>query len=78
MAMGSGKISGLEFPIFFASGILIYKIFVNVGISLNKAGNVPDGKALNAASVGANNVNGPAPDKVPSNEQVSTATFNVV
>ena len=39
---------------------------------------MPEGKALNAASVGANNVNGPGPDKVPSNEQASTAAFRVV
>ena len=31
MAMGSGKIEGLEFPIFFASGILIYKLFGSIG-----------------------------------------------
>ena len=31
VAMGSGKISGLEFPIFFASGMLIYKLFGNIG-----------------------------------------------
>ena len=30
-------------------------------------------KAFRAASVGANNVNGPAPDKVPSRPQVSIA-----
>ena len=39
---------------------------------------VPAGSALNAASVGANNVKGPGPDNVPSKEHVSTATFNVV
>ena len=53
-------------------------MFVSVGISFKRAGTVPDGDALNAASVGANNVNGPGPDKVPSNEQASTAAFKVV
>jgi len=47
-------------------------------ISFKRAGTVPDGSALNAASVGANNVNGPVPESVPSNEQASTATFKVV
>ena len=54
------------------------KISVNCGISASKAVTVPAGNKLNAASVGANNVNGPAPDKVPSNAQASIATFNVV
>ena len=31
MAMGSGSIKGLAFPIFFASGMLIYTIFSNIG-----------------------------------------------
>ena len=31
MAMGSGSIEGLAFPIFFASGMLIYTIFSNIG-----------------------------------------------
>ena len=53
-------------------------ILVNCGISFNKAGTVPAGNALNATSVGANNVNGPGPDKVASNEQASIAAFNVV
>ena len=35
------------------------------------------GNALKAASVGANNVNGPVADKVPSKEQASIAAFNV-
>jgi len=34
-------------------------------------------KAFKAASVGANNVNGPAPDKVPSRPQVSIANSKV-
>ena len=54
------------------------KIFVNNGKSFKSATTVPWGKALNAASVGANSVNGPTPDKVPSNEQASTAVFKVV
>lgn len=32
--MGSGSIAGLEFPIFFASGMLIYTIFSNIGQSM--------------------------------------------
>jgi hypothetical protein len=32
-------------------------------MSFNSASKVTGGKALNAASVGANNVNGPGPDK---------------
>ncbi len=31
MVMGSGSIEGLAFPIFFASGMLIYTIFSNIG-----------------------------------------------
>lgn len=31
MAMGSGSIEGLAYPIFFASGMLIYTIFSNLG-----------------------------------------------
>ena len=31
IAMGSGSIEGLAFPIFFASGMLIYTIFNNIG-----------------------------------------------
>jgi len=31
VAMGSGKIAGLEFPIFYASGMLIYKLFGSIG-----------------------------------------------
>ena len=31
MAMGSGSIEGLKYPIFFASGMLIYTIFNNIG-----------------------------------------------
>ena len=54
------------------------KIFVNNGKSFKSAATVPCGNALNAASVGANNVNGPVPDKVPSNEQASNATLSVV
>ena len=51
---------------------------MSVGISFNKAGTVPEGKALNAASVGANNVSDPVADKAPSNEQESTATLSIV
>ena len=47
-------------------------------MSFNKAVIVPAGKALNAASVGANKVNGPGPDNVPSKPQASIAVFNVV
>ena len=54
------------------------KIFVSVGISFNKAGTVPEGRALNAASVGANNVNGPAPERATSNPHAFTAASNVV
>ena len=31
MVMGSGSIEGLRYPIFFASGMLIYSIFSNIG-----------------------------------------------
>lgn len=34
MALGRGSIEGLEFPIFFASGMLIYTIFNNIGQSM--------------------------------------------
>ena len=51
---------------------------VNCGISFNNAVTVPDGSKLNAASVGANNVNGPGPDNVASKAQASIAVFNVV
>ena len=54
------------------------KILVKVGKSLNNAVNVPWGSALNAASVGANNVNGPGPERTPSNEHVSIAISKVV
>ena len=54
------------------------KISVNAGMSFNKAVTVPAGKALNAASVGANKVNGPGPDNVPSKPQASMATSSVV
>ena len=53
-------------------------ISVRVEISFNSAGTVPGGKALKAASVGANNVNGPGPDNVELSAQVSTATSKVV
>ena len=33
VAMGSGKIAGLEFPIFYASGMLIYQLFGKIGTS---------------------------------------------
>ena len=55
-----------------------FKIFVNCGILFNNAATVPAGNKLNAASVGANNVRVPAPDKTPFNEQASIAAFNVV
>ena len=55
-----------------------FKILVNCGISFNNAATVPAGNKLNAASVGANNVRVPAPDKTPFNEQASIAAFNVV
>ena len=48
---------------------------VSVGISFNNAVNVPAGKLLNALSVGANTVNGPAPDNVPSKLHASIACF---
>ena len=47
-------------------------------MSFNKAVTVPAGNKLNAASVGANKVNGPAPDNTPSKEQASIAVFKVV
>ena len=53
-------------------------MFVNKGRSFNSAANVPVGRALNAASVGANNVNGPGPDKVPPSPQESIAISNNV
>ena len=55
-----------------------FKISVNVGISANNAVTVPAGNKLNAASVGANNVNDPGSDKTPSKAQASIATFKVV
>ena len=54
------------------------KISVNCGILFNKAVTVPAGNKLNAASVGANKVNGPGSDKTPSKEHASIAVFNVV
>ena len=48
-------------------------MFVRVGKSASNCNNVACPKALRAASVGANNVNGPAADKVPSKPQVSIA-----
>ena len=53
-------------------------ILVNKGISFNKADTVPAGNKLKAVSVGANKVNGPAPDNAPSSAHASTATFKVV
>ena len=55
-----------------------FKISVRVGMSFNKAVTVPAGKALNAASVGANKVNVPGADNVPSNPQASIAVSKVV
>ena len=55
-----------------------FKISVNCGISFNNAVTVPAGNKLKAASVGANNVNDPGSDKVPSNPHASIATFKVV
>ena len=51
-------------------------IFVNNGTSFNNPSTVPEPSALNAASVGANNVNGPGPERVPPNPHVSTAISN--
>jgi predicted SAM-dependent methyltransferase len=53
-------------------------MFVSVGISFKRAGTVPDGNALNAASVGANNVNGPGPDSVPDKNIVKIKFFIIV
>ena len=50
------------------------KIFVKRGVLLKTLKSVPP-KAVNAASVGANTVNGPGPDKVASNEHESIAAF---
>ena len=47
-------------------------------MSASNAATVPDGNKLNAASVGANNVNVPGSDKVPFKAQASIAAFNVV
>ena len=55
-----------------------FKISVNWGMSASNAANVPDGNKLNAASVGANNVNDPGSDKTPFKAQASIATFSVV
>ena len=46
---------------------------VSVGRSFKRAVNVPAGNAPKAASVGANKVNGPGPESVASNSQVSIA-----
>ena len=51
-------------------------MLVSVGRSFKSAATVPVGNALNAASVGANNVNGPTPESAPSNPHVSTAISN--
>ena len=51
---------------------------LHMGISFNKAVTVPAGKALNAASVGANKVNGPGPERVALSPHVSIAVSNVV
>ena len=55
-----------------------FKISVSWGISFRRAVTVPTGNKLKAASVGANNVNGPGPDKTPSNEHASIAVFSIV
>ena len=47
-------------------------------MSFNNAVIVPAGSRLNAASVGANSVNGPAPDNTPSNAHASIAVLSVV
>ena len=54
------------------------RIPVSWGKSLNKAATVPDGNKLNAASVGANKVNVPGPERTPSSEHVSIAISKVV
>ena len=46
-------------------------------MSANNAATVPAGNALNAASVGANKVNGPGPDNVPPKLQAFIANFKV-
>ena len=46
--------------------------------SWSKASTVPTGSAAKAASVGANTVNGPSPDKVPSRLAAKTAASNVL
>ena len=50
------------------------KIFVRRGVLLKTLKSVPP-RAVKAASVGANTVNGPGPDKVASNEHESIAAF---
>ena len=47
-------------------------------MSFNKAATVPAGNKSKAASVGANKVNGPGPDNVPSKEHALIAVFKVV
>ena len=47
-------------------------------MSFKSAVKVPAGKLLNALSVGANTVNGPVPDNVPSKPHASIAVSSVV
>ena len=51
-------------------------MLASCGKSANNASNVTGPKALKAASVGANKVNGPEPESVPPNPQVSIANSN--
>ena len=46
-------------------------MLASCGKSANNASNVTGPKALNAASVGANKVNGPGPERYPSKPHVS-------
>ena len=46
--------------------------------SASKAGIVPSGSAANAASVGANTVNGPVPESVPARLAATTAASRVL
>jgi hypothetical protein len=55
-----------------------FKIFVKSGRSFNRAVIVPGGRALNAASVGANKVNGPGPCRYADKPQVSIAVFKML
>ena len=54
------------------------KILVNSGRSFKRAARVPEGSALNAASVGAKRVKGPLPESVVAREHASIAVFKDV